>query len=361
MKVQRVEHDEVAARAVGILGLDESVVDLSSTEAICASLRRAASFVCPASPRRIVDSVLDALTPLMPDLGRDEVNQALEALIDVGDLLELRPSRDRTRMLFLGPPSYVEKRPGHFLLLGIRPNAGPILGKESIGSEVIYESHTRSVVLDPDGAAEALATAGLHPLTREQWTKSPRQESPDLVVDHARGRLAAIRAPGPINGLTLIDSTKPVCYYKGRWRDPIPADRGLFVGRRPQAYGAPVWCAVEFADGVPQAVLDFPIDSTVAPGWDDARRLQAALDAERGGAQVFRVRMAGRRGGDYIFDFFGPLPSWAQRYLDLTGLPVAKSPAALFSYGVPGGAVRDVKEFLSKSLWMRVAEEVQET
>ena len=76
-------------------------------------------------------------------------------------------------------------------------------------------------------------------------------------------------------------STAPVRYYKGRWREPIASD-GIFVARRPQAYGAPVWCAVELADGVPQAVLDLPIDSSIAPGWDDARKLQAALDAERG-------------------------------------------------------------------------------
>lgn len=359
MSIQRIDRGDVAVRAVGVLGLDASSVDLLSTEAICASLRRAASFLCPASPRQIVDSVLGVLTPLMPDLERDEVNEALDVLVGAGDLLELHPSDSRTRLLFLGPPSYVEKQPGHFLLFGVRPNASPIVHEELLGAVVIYESHTRSVTLDPVEAAEALATAGLHRLTREQWTKAPRQETTAVVIEQIRGRLISSRAPSQISGLTVIDPATPVRYYKGRWREPIATDQGLLVGRRPQAYGAPVWCVTEFADGVPQAVLDLPADSTVAPGWDDARRLQAALDAERGSAQVFRARPAGYPSGDCIFDFFGPLPSWAERYLDLTGLPVARSQGALFSYRVPDSAESNIKEFLSESLWMRVTEEVQ--
>jgi hypothetical protein len=349
----------MAARAVGLLGLDDSVVDLFSTEGICASLRRAASFLCPASPRQIVDAVLDVLTPLGPDLERADVNDALDALVGAGDLLELQSSGTRRRLLFLGPPSYVEKRPGSYLLLGIRPNAGKIVDEESLGTVVLYESHTRSVVLDPEEATEALASAGLHRLTREQWAKASRQMAAGAVVEQARERLASSRAPGPVSGLMLIDPAMPVRYYKGRWREPIASDQGIFVARRPQAYGAPVWCAVELADGVPQAVLDLPVDSSIAPGWDDARKLQAALDAERGSPQVFRVRPTGQPDGENIFDFFGPLPSWAERYLDLTGLPVPRSQGALFSYRVPDAAMSDITAFLSKSLWMQVTEEGQ--
>ncbi|WGW13228.1 hypothetical protein LWF01_05530 [Saxibacter everestensis] len=361
MSIQRVNRDEMALLTAGVLGLDESAVDLFSTEAICASLRRAASFLCPASPRQIVDSVLDVLMPLIPGLKRHEVNETLDVLVSAGDLLELRPSGGRARLLFLGPPSYVEKQQGHFLLVGIRPNAGPIVDEERLGRAVTYESHTRSVVLDPGEAREVLAAAGLHRLTREQWTKAPRHDKAATVVKEARERLAASQTPGQISGLTLIDAAAPVRYYKGRWREPALTDQGLFVGRRPQAYGAAVWCAVELGDGVPQAVLDLPVDSTVAPGWDEARRLQAALDAERGSAQVFRVRPTGQPDGGYIFDFFGPLPSWAERYLDLTGLPVAKSQGSLFSYRVSDGAQGNVREFLFNSLWMQIAEEVQET
>lgn len=360
MSIQRIGRDEVAARATSVLGLDDTAVELFSVEGLCASLRRAASFLCPASPRQIADAVLDALAPLGSALAREEVNDALDTLVSIGDLLELRQSNARTRLLYLGPPSYVEKQPGSYLLLGVRPNAAPILDEQFAGAAVSYEAHTRSVDLDPYSAAEVLAAAGLHRLRREQWTRAPRVEAATAVIERVRSHRAAHRIPGQVSGLTLIDPAAPVRYYKGRWREPLASDEGIFVGRRPQAYGAPLWCVVELADGVPQSVLDLPVDSAVAPGWDDARRVQAALDAERGTPQVFRVRPTGLPNGDVVFDFFGPLPSWAERYLGLTGLPVSRLQGALFSYRVRGAARSDITRFLSESLWMQVAEEVQE-
>lgn len=359
MSIQRIERDEVATRAVAVLGLDPEVVDLYSREGICAALRRAASFLCPASPRQLVDAVLDSLNPLHSGIERDEVDAALDGLIGVGDLLELRASGARTRLLFLGPPSYVEKQPGRYLLTGIRPHAGLLVDEDSLGSAVAYEAHTRTVILDGTSADEGLAAAGLHRVTREQWTKAPRQEPAESVIEKTRNQLAGARAPGQVTGLMVIDSTTSVRYYKGRWREPLPSDQGMFVGRRPQAYGAPMWCVVDLAAGVPQAVLDLPLDASVAPGWDDARRLQAALDAHRASPQFLRVRPTGQPGDDWIFDFFGPLPTWAERYLDLAGLPVTKSHGALFTYRVPDGADSATRTFLANALWMQATEEVQ--
>jgi hypothetical protein len=356
MTIQRVERDEVATRAVGILGLDQTVVDLFSPEGLCASLRRAASFLCPASPRQIVDAVLDALKPLRTDLERDDVVAALDGLVSLGDLLELRQSGTQTRLLFLGPPSYVEKQSGEFLLLGIRPNASALVDEETLGAEVVYEAYTRTVALDPESAADALGAAALHRLTRQQWARSPRQEAVAAVIEQARERLAAARAPGLVGGLTIIDSTKPVHYYRDRWREPAATDDGIFIGRRPQAYGAAIWCVIDLASGVPQAVLDLPSPPAVAPGWDEARRLQAALDADRGSPQVYRVHASGQADGINLFDFFGPLPSWAERYMDLTGVPVPKTRGALFSFRVPEAVVNDVRGFLSGSLWMTETE-----
>lgn len=358
MSIQRIGRDQVATRAAEILGLDCTVLDLFSVEGLSASLRRAASFLCPASPRQIVDAVLDAVAPLGTDLEREDLNNTLDMLISTGDLLELRPNSARTRLLYLGPPSYVEKQAGSFLLLGIRPDALPILDERSVGAAVSYEAHTRSVELHPDTSAEVLAAAGLHRVTREQWTKTPKEELPTAAIERVRNQMATYGMRGQVGGLMLIDPATPVHYYKGRWREPRVSDQGIFVGRRPQAYGAPLWCVVNLTDGLPQAVLDLPVDSAVAPGWDDARRLQAALDAQRGSPQVFRVRPTVQPNGDSIFDFFGPLPSWAGRYLDLTGLPVSSPGGALFSYRVSDAAKSDTTIFLSRSLWMQAVEEV---
>ncbi|MDL9947324.1 hypothetical protein QSJ19_17415 [Gordonia sp. ABSL11-1] len=359
MSVQRIEPDEAAAVAVSVLGLDADWVDITSKEALCAALRRAASFMCPASPRQLVDAVLGSLAPLRPGIERDDVATALNALIGSGDLLELLEADNNRRMVFLGPPSYVRKWPGHYLLLGIRPDAGILVDEDSLGAAVTSESHTRTVILDERFASEALTAAGLHRQTPEQWIRAPRPEAAATAIAAVRGRLSSVQRPGPITGLMVLDAATPVRYYKGRWREPLSSDQGIFVGTRPQAYGSPVWCLVEFADGVPQAALDFPLGTSVAPGWDEGRRLQAALDANRGTPQLFRAaRPVSQPGADWIFDFFGPLPSWAERYLDLVGMPVTKSQGALFSYRVPDGAQQETRAFLSKMLWMRASEGV---
>lgn len=359
MTVQRIERAEVATRAVAILGLDHEVVDLVSTEALCASLRRTASFLCPASPRQIIDAVMNALAPLTEDLDRDTVVEALDALVMCGDLLELRQPGERTRLLFLGPPSFVEKQPGEYLLLGVRPRSVALVDQTAEDVEVIHDAHTRSVLLDQATGQATLVAAGLHRVSKGQWTKAPRIEPSVTVIDRLREQLTDERAPGVVTGLTIIDPSLPMHFYKGRWSEPNEGHTGIFTGRRPQAYGAPIWCAIEMAEGVPQSVLDLPVDSSVAPGWDEARRIQAALDAERGTPQTFRLRRDGSSAGGTFFDFFAPLPTWAERYLAISGWPAPKGPKSLFTYCLTSGAVDDAEQFLSRSLWMTSIKEDQ--
>lgn len=349
MTVRRIDQAEVAARAVAILGLDHETVDLFSTEALCSSLRRTASFLCPASPRQIVDVVMSALAPLAGDLARDTVVEALDALVMSGDLLEFRQSRERPRLLFLGPPSFVQKHPGEYLLLGIRPRHLALVD-ESHGIEVIHDAHTRSAFLDTETGQAKLVAAGLHRVSKEQWTKAPRVVSSTQLVERLREQLAAERSPGVVTGLTIIDPSQPMRFYKGRWRELTKEHTGVFTGRRPQAYGAPIWCAVEAARGVPQSVLDLPVDSNTTPSWDEARRIQAALDAQNGTPQTFRVRNGSA--GQAFFDFFTPLPTWAERYLAISGRPAPKGPTSLFTYCLPAAAADEAVQFLSASLWM---------
>lgn len=362
MTVNRLDTAEVSAVAVRMLGLDQSSLDLFSQEALCASLRRAASFLCPVSPRRLVDSVLDALTPLgvEPPVTREDLMDHLDLLVNAGDLLELKQPGERTsRQLYLGPPSYVEKQPGRYLLLGVRPYAAPLVDVEQIGAVIAYEGHTRTVVLDRADAGEILAATDLLQMSAAQWIRGPRNEPHSAVLDTIRERLEADRSPGHINDLEIIDSARSVRFYRGRWRGPTSTDSGVVVGRRPQAYGAPLWCVVLLVQGVPQAVVDLPIEFAVRPGSDEARRFQAALDAERGTPQQYRIRGGGISCGTHVVDFFSPLPTWAERYLQLVGLPVPKSRGALFSYRVPDAVVRDVQRLLGESLWMTAEDEGQ--
>jgi hypothetical protein len=357
MKVSIVTAAESSALAVKALELDEEVVDLFSSEGLSASLRRAASFLCPATPRQVVDSVIEAVGPLgdgdFPT--RDDLMDQLDLLISTGDLLELRQTDSRsTRLLFLGPPSYVEREAGRYLVLGVRPFGVSLVGS-SLGSEVLYEGHTRTMELDPKAAACHFAALGLHQISRDRWVARPAQFAATALVEQYAQRFSGKGQAGNVEGLTILDSSAPVRFYRGRWRTLKPTDAGDFVARRPQAYGADLWCFVRVVGGLPQRLVDFPVEDPTVPGRDEAWRLQAAIDATRNQPQVYRVGAAGSAGSDVMVDFFGPVPSWAERYLELVGLAVQPSRGSLFSYRVPQGAMPALAEFLTDMLWMPAA------
>lgn len=360
MSIQRLTQTDLEATAVALLGLDHESTGLLSIEGLCASIRRAASLLCPATPRQLVDAVLEVLRPLSPDLKRDAVAETLDLVVSIGDLLELRSAESAVRQLYLAPPSYVTVRPGRHLLIGVRPNASPIDDESLIGASVEYEAHTRFLTLETDNPAASLAGAGLHRMTAEQWARVPREEPASTLIERAAFLLRQHQMPGEIQGLEIIDPTTQVQYYVGRWRELTSSDDGMLVGRRPQAYGAPVWCVLDVAGGIPRAVLDFPVDSSVMPGWDEARHLQAAIDHDRGQPQVFRIRSSGLPDGSRLLDLFAPLPSWAERYITLVGIPMSRSKGALLTYRVPLDAEESLTGLLSKSLWMTGIKEVKE-
>jgi hypothetical protein len=154
-----------------------------------------------------------------------------------------------------------------------------------------------------------------------------------------------------LEGVTILDPSAPVRFYRGRWRTPKKADDGIFVARRPQAYGADLWCFAEVSTGAVTRLIDLPVTVSVAPASDEAWRLQAALDAEAGHPQLFRVR--GRELTDAaLLDLFSPLPSWAQRRLDAIGKPLLRSRGALLSYRIPREELDEELQFLVNMLWM---------
>ncbi len=61
------------------------------------------------------------------------------------------------------------------------------------------------------------------------------------------------------------------------------------VARRPQAYGADLWCIVELDGGRPVRLLDVTSAGDLRRPSDIAWRIQMAQDALAGRRQVFRV------------------------------------------------------------------------
>lgn len=358
MEFLPVSLDEVHAISIRTLGLDDQLFVLDYPEAIAASIRRAASFLCPSTPRAIVDEVLEVLTPVLAGPpSRDDLMELIDQMISTGDLLELIGVSDdrRSRLLYLGPPSFVEKSPGHYLLTGVRPLAAPLVGDDI---KIEYVRHTRTASLEPATAEATLRASGLHKVNRQQWTGQPGAAGAGQFIASYTQRLAVARSAGSVEGLTIIDPMTKPRYYRGRWREPVSGDTGTFVGRRPQAYGADAWCIVSLVDGAPDRLIDLPIDAVSTPARDEAWRLQAAIDAVNGTPVVYRVRpMPGEAATESLVDLFSPLPTWAERYLELVGSAMDKSPGALFAYRAPDAALPALRSMLTEMLWMNIVTE----
>src|SRR5262245_56564208 len=90
MAMKRISVLEVHQRKVRELGLDPEAADLTSVEALAASLRRSAGFMCPCSATTLVRAVTEPLRGLVPELGavRESLEEILEAIVGQGDLLE---------------------------------------------------------------------------------------------------------------------------------------------------------------------------------------------------------------------------------------------------------------------------------
>jgi hypothetical protein len=130
--------------------------------------------------------------------------------------------------------------------------------------------------------------------------------------------------------------------------------------RRPRAYGADLWCFARLTNGSITQLIDLPLLGSLVPASDEAWRLQAAIDAVAGHPQRVRVR-GGTDAETAVLDFFSPLPSWAQRSLDVVGMPLLRGRGALFSFVLPANEVEQELQFLADMLWISTDDQLERT
>ena len=350
MRLTALTADEARDRVLILLG-DGLYQSLESEEIVAESLRRAASFMCPTNSRRIVDAVVAALQPLTKEsLSRVEVGEVLDRLIAWGDLIELPPSSDGDqRRLYLGPPSYIDGGDGRYLLSGIRPFGAPLL-EGDIAREIARLGHARTIKLAVESGSTVLRRAGLRAMSRERWVGTPARIAASELIGALNARLDTGPRAGHIEGLRILDPETRPDYYAGRWREPASTDSGTYLARRPQAYGAELWSLVRLESG-PSKLLDFPLDNPLALGSDEAWRYQAAVDAERGVPQIFRVVECAAPEPSLI-TFYSPLPRFAERYLDIVGTRMARTGGSLFAYSVPPDSIEATTRYLRETMWL---------
>lgn len=352
--MRRLTAGEVHARKIRELGLDPDALDLTTPEGLAGALRRAASYLCPCSAATLVRAVVRPLRGLVPDMeqAKELVEATLEAMISHGDVLEQPELQDGSPtqrvLLYAAPASFVVRQSGLVILLGVAADQLSPLPSE-LERRIQYLGHVRR--LSPSSATEDLRAElrqlGLLELASDVWLKGPKPSTATLAVAATDRALDVVPPSRDIPGLLLLDSTKPVRYYRGRWTEP-KTQTGRFVARRQQAYGADLWCYVDLTNGQPERMIDLPQRGSRWRGCDEAWHLQMAIDAQRGAPQRFRVTPSGDA---VVLELFSPAPAWARRRWDAIGEPVP-SAGSLFAYRIAKAEIDEERRFMREALWL---------
>lgn len=355
--MRQISAAELHALKVAELSLDPDAVDLTSVEALSGALRRAASFLCPCTAATLVRTIVRPLRGLIGDVEaiQTTVDDTLEAMVAHGDLLEHRSVDDGREaggpaLLYAAPPSFVARKSGAMILLGIASDQLSAL-PEGLERRIEYVQHVRHLRPSPgEDLRRDLQELGLIELSQERWLNAPRAETPAEHVARLNRAIEAVAPSREIPGLLILDPERPVRFYKGRWADVRQTHSGRFMGRRAQAFGAHLWCYVEVNKGRPERMVDFPIGNSRWRGCDEAWRFQMAADAQRGQPQQFRTRYG--HNGTRVVEFFSPVPMWARRRWDAIGEPVASS-GCLFAYRIPETEVGEELDYMRRVLWLQ--------
>lgn len=359
--MREVRPDEVNASGVRVLGFDSDYVDFDTPEVLASVVRWTAAQHCPTSPARLRKVVTDHIGPVIE---RDEaalasdVADMIEQLVATSDLVECQEGG--TTELRLGSPRFVRVSDQDFIVLGCAP-AGEGLVSESIQSAVSPDGPIRHI--DPellgataDELRDSLRSEGLVEITTVDWVRGPRecpwQEFLDQATVLAEQGLAGSGLP--LTTISVFDPTSDPRFYPRRWRPPQADDDGLFVGRRPQAWGSDLWFLGLFAEGRLNKVKDLPYAGWLGRACDQAWRVLAALDASKGHPTTMRVYDQSRSRVRLEFDT--PLPMFFERLILSFGSSVARSPGSLLTYSVRRPAADEIIKQWRAALWGQVGE-----
>lgn len=346
---------EVREKLVSSLGLNPVIYELGSTEVLAALVRRAAGFVCPCTYQELLRSTLEPLNALVEqeDSLIEHLDAVIEQLISYGDLVEQAQAIDGDQsksraLIYVTPPSFIMRSSGSAMLLGIAPERRSVL-PANLEAKVEYHGHARVLLAQAEEGLEVtLAGLGLILVKPHTAFGAPPPTTPLSHLDHANQVLNMAPRVNELPSFVYLESSRDVRFYRGRWVRNGKAS-GRFVGRRPRAFGSDLWSYIELLDGQPQRLIDFPLPHSKGKACDEAWRLQAAIDANRGVPQVFRSRPTSSERTS--LDFFSPIPSWAQRRWDFLGAPCSCK-GTLISYSFPTNEVEEEFRFARDVLWL---------
>ena len=352
--IAEIKPDDVLVGCRQTFGLSENHREPLDEVLLAALLRRSAGIHCPCSRTTLRASLLESLAHLSEDKQTlsERIDTIIEGLIVGGDLLELSDVATddpdiKGTWVFAAPPSFVVRPSGSIFLLGIVPDQDTFL-PQALAARISHEGFTRVIIQDSgEDLSTDLREHGMQELAESTWLKCPRAERPEAMLERHERELGLQPPSGAVKDLHILDPAKPVTYYRGRWTTPR-SQTGTFIARRPQEFGAPLWCFAKLEAGSVVRILDLPLRKTRWRGCDVAWHLQMAIDSCRQTPQRYRRQDVGN---EARLDFFSPLPQWAQRRLMILGYPCHPE-QSLMSYRLPSAEAEDEEQFLREQLWL---------
>lgn len=347
--------NQVLTGARAALGLSVDEEKQLIDDAMLAQLLRTVAWShCPCLPLVLIREAERCLKGLVSvdDNVTDKLSQVLEILVATGDLLEpgqVTHADELPRgVLFPAPPSFAMLSDELAQLFGVA-HEDEFDGLPELQGRVVHDGVSRRVMARPRETLHAtLRMAGLRELSMQAWLREPTDEPAADYLVAARKRLKrAEPADAFIDGLEIFNSTIGGIYL-ACWVPPS-SNIGLFVARRPKAYGSHLWMLVELDGDHIVQTLHLPISGSMFRGCDEAWRMQLALDAVNGHPQQYRVR---RKEGSSYLDMLFPVPSWAHRHLLALGREAPRM-QSICSYEIPELLLGEACSFLEKRLWLK--------
>lgn len=356
MVIGEIDKHEVIKLMRQTLELPPTNVYALDDSLIAASIRRVAGFQCPCSRGSLIGTLMSSLSTLVDDEDAlvEQLESGMEKLFVVGDLLEfseisISDLEAKGTWVFAAPPGFVSRSNGNIFIFGLTTDENSPI--PSLSSRITYDGYKR-IIRPQEGEhlASTLRDLGLVHVLEKTWLQLPKAKGAESFFGELKQKFLSGKSPGELTDVEIIDYRLPFNFYRKRW--VIPTDQtGVFVGRRPQVYGSPVWGLFELSKGVVINFFDFPysFNGIRQRGCDIAWHCHLAIDSIHGHPQNFGLRRADQ---GVIFDFFSPIPLWAERRLSVIGNLMHAS-NSLFSYFIPQEESADEELFLREHLWMK--------
>lgn len=359
LELKSLTQDTLLVAVARQLGLTDiaTTTDELPTAVIASVLRRVAATSCPCSREVLIDSVVDAFTGFgRIEAVKQSVREVLDSLVVIGDLLELGGSTSLPGVmaedwLYCSPPTFVI-REGSILLLGIEPEDQASL-PTSLRGRVIRQREWRYLRVDGDeeAIAEQLHTAGYIEISKVAWMRLPKPQTSEAFLESVVHRLNEQGGQGALEGLQVYGPANEIKHFASRLTSPA-GHSGYYIGRRPQAFGSPIWVFVELDQGRPVRFMDLPWKGGKFRGCDHSWRIQSALDVRSGNPQTYSV--VPMEGDVDRYEFFSPVPLWIERRLKTEGERI-QIRGTLFAYLIDRHSDHDTDAMLRSYMWFEQA------